>query len=114
VRHAIEVRARGMYACLDDVRAWLGGRDLAAFLDELVVDFRGWDGTRVWQTFDRDLTVGAVHRSGGHVGLTWRLRPWRAADGGWDAAVTTWLEAGEQLSTLATDLRYFLNQDTDR
>ncbi|MFJ8538704.1 DUF6228 family protein [Streptomyces sp. NPDC093591] len=60
------------------------------------------------QTDDRDLAVSAVFRSGGYVGLTWTLRPWPNAAGDWSASVTTGLEGGEQMSTLAADVRHFL------
>ncbi|WP_267884989.1 DUF6228 family protein [Kitasatospora phosalacinea] len=50
----------------------------------------------------------AAFRPGGHVGLTWALRPWRAADGTWRAEATTWLEAGEQLAALAAEVEAFL------
>ncbi|MFF4361298.1 DUF6228 family protein [Streptomyces sp. NPDC001604] len=68
----------------------------------------GWDGVRTWQTLDRDLAVSAVFRSGGHVGLTWTLRPWHSFPGSWSASVTIWLEAGEQLAAAASDTRHFL------
>ncbi|MBD0843774.1 DUF6228 family protein [Streptomyces sp. TRM68416] len=108
VHYAVEVRAPGLTARVDEVVAWVGTGDLAAFLEELAGAFRGWDGERTWQTDDRDLAVSAVHHYGGHVGLTWTLRPWPRAAGGWTASVTTWLEAGEQLSALAADVRHFL------
>ncbi|WP_442805933.1 DUF6228 family protein [Streptomyces sp. NBC_01341] len=40
--------------------------------------------------------------------VTWTLRPWPKAAGGWGASVTTWLEAGEQMASLASDIRQFL------
>ncbi|MGW0776548.1 DUF6228 family protein [Streptomyces sp. NPDC002835] len=69
---------------------------------------QGWDGERSWQTDDRNLAVSAVFRAGGHVGLTWTLRPWPKAAGGWSAAITTWVEAGEQMASFAADVRHFL------
>ncbi|WRZ87764.1 DUF6228 family protein [Streptomyces sp. NBC_01007] len=111
VHYAIEACAPGLNARLDGVAAWNWDGDLAPFLEGLARDFRGWDGERVWRTNDRDLTVTAVFRSGGHVGLTWTLRPWRTSVDSWDASVTTWLEAGEQMSALATDVRHFLGQE---
>ena len=41
--------------------------------------------------------------------LTWTLRPWPNATGGWTASVTTWLEAGEQMSSLASVVEDFLS-----
>ncbi|MER5960346.1 DUF6228 family protein [Streptomyces sp. NPDC001893] len=33
---------------------------------------------------------------------------WPDAPGGWTVSVTTWLEAGEQMASLAADVRHFL------
>ncbi|MFF0747204.1 DUF6228 family protein [Streptomyces sp. NPDC004111] len=109
--YAVEVRAPGLTARVDEVVAWIWDSDLTAFLEKLAADFRGWDGERSWQTSDHDLAVSAVFRSGGHVGLTWTLRPWTQDTGGWNASVTTWLEAGEQMTSLATQVRAFLTQE---
>ncbi|MEU2549016.1 DUF6228 family protein [Streptomyces roseolus] len=108
VRYAVELRAPGLTARADGVVAWKRGSGLVLFLDALAADYRGGDGERTWQTDDRDLAVSAVFRSRGYVGLTWTLRPWRTAAGGWGASVTTWLEAGEQMASLAADVRHFL------
>ncbi|MFE0737736.1 DUF6228 family protein [Streptomyces sp. NPDC058855] len=108
VHYAVEAWAPGLTARVDEVVAWPWDRGLAPFLEELAADFRGWEGERTWGTHDRDLSVAAVFSSGGHVGLTWTLRPWPDAARGWSASVTTWLEAGEQMTSLAADLRHFL------
>lgn len=108
VHYAVELRAPGLTARVNEVVAWIRDSDLPSFLEALAADYRGWDGERSWQTNDRDLTVSAVFRAGGHVGLTWALRPWPQAAGGWGASVTTWLEAGEQTASLAADVRQFL------
>ncbi len=115
VQYAVEAHAPGLVVRVDQVVAWDRGADLVPFLEGLASDFRGWDGRREWQTNDGDLAVGAVFRSGGHVGLTWTLHPWRRAAGGWKASVTTWLEAGEQMSALAAEARHFFARgDGDR
>ncbi|MFJ2774095.1 DUF6228 family protein [Streptomyces sp. NPDC087300] len=108
VHYAVELHAPGLTARVDEVVAWVWDSELAVFLEGLAADYRGWDGERKWQNDDRDLAVSAVFRSGGHVGLTWTLRPWTHAAGGWSASVTTWLEAGEQMAALAADVRVFL------
>ncbi|WP_432038662.1 DUF6228 family protein [Streptomyces cucumeris] len=108
VRYAVELRAPGLTARVNEVVAWVWDSDLAPFLEELAADYWGWDGERSWQTNDQDLAISAVFRSGGHVGLTWTLRPWPKAIGGWGASVTTWLEAGEQMASLAAEIRHFL------
>ena len=109
VHYAVELRAPGLTARVDEVVAWVWDSDLAPFLEELAADYRGWDGERSWRNNDRDLMVSAVHRSGGHVGVTWAVRPWPQAAGGWGASVTTGLEAGEQMASLAADVRAFLS-----
>lgn len=108
VRYAVELHAPGLTARADHVIAWIWDSGLDPFLEELAADYRGWESERGWQADDRDLAVSAVFRSGGHVGLTWTLRPWPKAAGGWSASVTTWLEAGEQMASLAADVRHFL------
>jgi hypothetical protein len=111
VHYAVELRAAGLDARLDDIVAWPASGDLGAFLAALADDFRGWTGERTWRTADRDLALTAVFRSRGHAGITWTVRPWRTADGAWSASVTTWLEAGEQLSAAAEDIGRFLAPD---
>ncbi|MFB6951564.1 DUF6228 family protein [Streptomyces niveus] len=85
--------------CQDHAAVGVTFRDRFSF----DADYRGWDGERSWRTDDADLTVAAVFRSGGYVGLTWT-----ASGGGWGASVTTWLEAGEQVAALAAGIRQFL------
>ncbi|MFJ9766371.1 DUF6228 family protein [Streptomyces erythrochromogenes] len=115
VHYGVEVRAPGMRARLDDAVAWIGdGRGLARFLEQLAADFRGWDGERHWRSDDRDLGVSAAFGPGGYVDLTWTLRPWRHDAGGWSASVTTRLEAGEQMASLAADVRHFLDEGAAR
>ncbi|THA29640.1 hypothetical protein E6W17_39110 [Streptomyces sp. A1547] len=109
VHYAVEVRAPGLSARLDEAVAWIGNNgDLAPFLERLAGNFTGWDGEQRWETDAHDLAVSAVFRPGGYVGLTWTLRPWRRAAGGWSASVTTHLEAGEQMASFAADIRHFL------
>lgn len=111
VHYAVELRAPGLTARADDVVAWGRGSGLAPFLEALASDHRGWHGERSWETDDVDLAVSAVFRSGGYVGLTWTLRPWPGSSGCWAASVTTWLEAGEQMTSLAADVRRFLGEE---
>ncbi|MFC9398054.1 DUF6228 family protein [Streptomyces sp. NPDC057027] len=110
VQYAVEASPPGLAMRVDEVVTWTRGADLAPFLEGLAADYRGWNGQRIWQTNDRDLTVSAVFRSGGHVGPAWTLRPWRSAAGGWEASVTTRLDGGERTSALAVDVRRFLTQ----
>ncbi|MFD7292021.1 DUF6228 family protein [Streptomyces sp. NPDC059897] len=108
VHYAVELEAPGLSARNDEVVAWVWDSDLVAFLEELATDFRGWSDARVWQNDERALMVSATFRPGGHVALTWTVRPRPWGSGGWSASVTTVLEAGEQMASLAADVRYFL------
>lgn len=112
IHYAVEACAPGLSARVDEAvsAVWEGAPDLPAFLEALAEDFRGWSGVRTWQSLESDLTITAAFRSGGHVGLTWTLRPWPAKHGGWSTRVTTWQEAGEQMTTLAGDVRDFLHE----
>src|SRR5690606_19149527 len=98
-------------ARVDEVVAGIWDSDLARFLEELAAHHRGWAGERSWQTHARDLTESAVLRPGGPVGLAWTGRPWPRAAAGWSASATTWLEAGEQMTALAADIRHFLSEE---
>ncbi|MFF2145008.1 DUF6228 family protein [Kitasatospora sp. NPDC058190] len=107
----VDLHGEGLRARVDSVVVWAWGPEhLADFLDKLAADFRGWDGERTWST--HHLTLRAVFRSGGHVGLTWTIRPWTTQENSWEASVTTWLEGGEQLAAFASDVRRFLNSGT--
>ncbi|SEQ62776.1 hypothetical protein SAMN05216188_10479 [Lentzea xinjiangensis] len=105
----VAAQAPRLEARLEGVTNFVVGRGLARFLDRL--DFRGWQGERRWANADRDLAVAAVFESGGHVALTWTLRPWRSAHGGWEATVITRLEAGAMKDDLAGRLDAFLTAD---
>jgi hypothetical protein len=113
VHYAVEASAPGLAARVDEAIAaiWEPNPDLPAFLAQLAQDFRGWPGERNWRSLESDLCISAVFRAGGHVGLTWTLRPWPARYGGWSASVTTWLEAGEQMTALAADVEVFLRRE---
>ncbi|MGV2916147.1 DUF6228 family protein [Streptomyces alfalfae] len=73
---------------------------------ELAADHRGWDGGRSWWNHARDPAVSAAFRPGGQVKPTWAVRPRDA--GGRGASVTSWLEAGEQMTALAVGVRALL------
>lgn len=61
---------------------------------------------------DDDETVFSVEATadglGGHVELGWSMRPGLGMEATWEVSATTWIEAGQQLTTLASDVRAFL------
>ena len=107
VGFAVEARADGLHAEFGGVEVWVWDDvDLPAFLAQLAADYCGWPEERTWQT--NHLALRATFHSGGHVALTWDLQPWASRSDSWRASVTTWVEAGEQMSNLAADVRQFL------
>jgi hypothetical protein len=82
---------------------------LPRFLEHL--DLHGWEGTRRWANADRDLRVGARYEFGGHVELTWTLKPWRGQNGDWSASVVTWLDTGAAKDAFVGALWQFLTAD---
>jgi Family of unknown function (DUF6228) len=101
---AAEVHADGLSASRS-VYGGLGWGDLVAFFDQMVTDWRGWDGARTWRSLEGDLTIGARHQHG-HVQLRVTLRYPGQGRGrqDWFATADLTLEPGEQLSRTATDL----------
>jgi hypothetical protein len=105
---AIELIADGLRAQFDDILFSPWDRDdLINFFDGLATDFHGWTGHRTWRT--NYLALEANYGSGGHVELNWTLLP-ALISPPWRATVTTTIEAGEQMSALAADIRSFLTR----
>jgi hypothetical protein len=78
-----------------------GFESLAAFFEDLAASWRGWRGTRVYESIEHDLRIVATHD--GHVNL--RIRLCRSTEpDGWTVETTVRLDAGEQLSRAAGDI----------
>ncbi|WP_239134570.1 DUF6228 family protein [Rugosimonospora africana] len=104
---SVDARAEGLHAQLPGVEVWVWDEaGLPEFISQLAADYRGWPDERAWQT--NHLTVRATFHSRGYVALTWDLHPWVSRPDTWQASITTLLEAGEQMSNLAADIREFL------
>jgi uncharacterized protein DUF6228 len=82
-----------------------GWRELADFFAVLAADWRGWQGTREWESIESDLRIAARHEHG-HVQIRVTLRRALADWGnhGWTASADLALEPGEQLSRVAAEL----------
>jgi hypothetical protein len=96
----VELRAETLAASAT-VQA-LGLRDMATYFEDLVKDWRGWSGSRVWRSVEGDLEISAEHH--GHVLLRITLRgdPYQSD---WCTSATVELDPGEQLSEAAKDVR---------
>jgi hypothetical protein len=104
---SVEASADGLHALVGPVEVWVwDDADLPSFLANLAESFRGWTGERAWRT--NHLELRAVYHSRGHVALTWTLQPWITRPDSWRASVTTWLEAGAQMSNIAAEMQAFL------
>ncbi|WP_420710939.1 DUF6228 family protein [Streptomyces sp. NRRL S-118] len=103
------VTAQGESARIEVVvRTW-DGDGLDVFLAELAEGFRGWSGTRTWRSLEGDLTLAAEH-AGSHVRLTWGLHD-RLPDDEWRFETTTIHAPGEDMRSLAIEMRTFLESD---
>lgn len=78
-----------------------GFQDLADYFESLERDWRGWADARIWTSIESDLQIRAEHD--GHVRLAVELRS--PQDRLWSATAYLTIEAGEQLSLIATQSR---------
>jgi hypothetical protein len=78
-----------------------GFADLADFMDTLAEDWRGWSLVRRWESLGGTVQLAARHD--GQVRIAVLLRAEYPDD--WRAGGTIVLEAGEQLSRAARDVR---------
>ncbi|RCV52758.1 hypothetical protein DEF23_16235 [Marinitenerispora sediminis] len=107
------VTARGEWARVQTSVRTFNGDGLCTFLFSAAEDFRGWAGARTWHSIERQLTLSAEHRSGGHVHLTWGVHG-RPPYGRWDFATTTVHAAGEEMRKLASDFREFFTAEIEQ
>lgn len=78
-----------------------GFEDLADYFESLERDWQGWADARTWTSIESDLQIRAEHD--GHVRLTVELRS--PQDRLWSAMAYLTIDAGEQLSLIATQSR---------
>lgn len=82
----------------------LGFDGLADYFADLSSDWRGWQGVRTWSSLEGELNLAASHN--GHVQVEVRLQDSSYAN--WTVRTTVTLDAGEQLSAAARDLKALL------
>jgi hypothetical protein len=109
----VELRDEGLHAqTTATIDGYLTGGvgDLAAFMQQLADDWRGWPGRRCWHALEREMTVEATHDARGYVTLEVTVRRHRDsyASDAWSATMVLTLEAGEQMTALARQVRALL------
>ena len=97
----IEVRAERI-TC-DHAALSIRGDGLEIFLEGLVADWAGWDGTRRWDAMGPELSIEASHH-GGIVRLLFIVRQDEEPDA-WQLRVPVYVNPGEPLSRLAAAAR---------
>lgn len=90
-----------------------GFGDLGVFFADLERSWRGWHGPRSWRSLEGELSITAQHM-GSHVTLRIDLRDVGFGHGAWAAQMELTVEAGEQLSSVAADVRKLVNRPAAR
>jgi hypothetical protein len=80
--------------------------ELPDFIHELADNFRGWRGTRTWESLEHQLQVEATWADGGHVQLKFQITP--SIYDQWKACVVVPIEAGAEMQALADTLAGYL------
>jgi len=90
----------------------LEGDGLAEWFTGLAERWRGWSGELTWGSLEDDLFMAASHDGSGHVRLRLTLRgPFGYLADVWEASACVWIDAGEDLTRLAADVRAFFADD---
>lgn len=94
----VDIRADGL-TCEEGALS-LRGDGLDAFLASLAADWRGWDGTRRWDTIKQELTIEATHH-GRRAELLFTVRPPEYKPDAWQVRFPVFVAPGESLARLA-------------
>lgn len=99
----------GLNAVTTVEQRWDGGfMDLARFFSSMEQAWRGWTGTRTWQSAEGELNLDAYHH-GGRIQLKVTVRRWAPGPGsdGWTASGDILIEPGEELTLIAREVAAF-------
>lgn len=99
---ALEAELRAETLSAQAILYGLDFADLGTYFEELAAKWRGWTGSIDWRSLEGDLEISANYDR--HVLLRVRLLGDRYRTE-WVAEATITLEAGEQLSAVASDVR---------
>lgn len=107
----VALAGEGMHAQgVVDIPCPESGQDaeLVSFFQDLAESWRGWEGTRTWESFGSVLRIDATHDGFARVTISAMLTPLYED---WSARVAVQAEPGEQLSRIAADVRELLERD---
>ncbi len=79
---------------------------LGAYFSELADEWRGWLGTKVWESPENDLTINATSDAGRHARLRFVVRNGPLYD--WTASVDVEVDAGEEMAGIARDVELLM------
>nr|WP_285247750.1 DUF6228 family protein [Pseudarthrobacter sp. efr-133-R2A-89] len=104
----VTVELESLTARREVVASYVSGfADLAGFFTDLGENWRGWIGTRTYESIEHDLLLEAVH-TGSHVELHFTLQNLEASSS-WSLRGKLTLDAGEELMRGSDDLRELLS-----
>ncbi len=86
-----------------------GCADLAVYVADLAENWRGWSGTKAYESFEHDFLLSAVH-TGSHVELRFTLQDPEFHDA-WTVGGKLTLDPGEELTRVSEDLTELLMQE---
>lgn len=99
---SVTIEGPDLQASRQVYEGWTGGfESLAGYLTSLANDWRGWFGSRDYQSVEGDLSLSARHD--GHVELNVVLQE-TTVPNGWRVEANVRLEAGEQLARAAAEV----------
>lgn len=108
-RAVVRLTLNGLNAATTIEQHWSGGfGDLAAYFSDLEAHWRGWRGSKTWQSMEGDLALDARHVDG-HLKLHVIIRRERfdPANDGWTVEGDLVIDLGEQLSQISRDVAAF-------
>ncbi|MFS0892861.1 DUF6228 family protein [Microbacterium sp. 179-I 3D3 NHS] len=108
-RATVRLALEGMTAATTIEQHWSDGfGDLAAFFADLEAHWRGWSGSKTWQSMEGDLVLDAEHTDGRlKLHVTVRRERFDRANDGWVVEGDLTIDLGEQLSQISRDVAVF-------
>lgn len=85
-----------------------GFEDLATFFKSMEKSWRGWRGTRNWESLEGELRLTATHQGGAiQLRVAIRRRGFDGGSDGWTVEGDVVIEPGEQLTRIAREVAAF-------